>query len=323
MEETAVKPTDSGSLVAQRMNLLPQNFDQLKEFGKMMFEGKMMPPHLKSAEACTLVALQALQWGLNPIPVAQKTFEIKGKLGYEAQLIMAVINTSGVLKTPFEFQWNGAWEKVQGKIEQKTSSKNKDDEGEFKKYYVPAWKSEDEKGLSCTVKAALKRDGVAHSLTIEMTQATIRNSTLWASDPKQQLAYLTVKRWAALHCPEVILGFVSEDDVVERGEPINGGEVTPEPVQKPALFPLGDDLPEEETPETPKESESVLTEIIMSEEDKKALWVLAKENGAKTKDDVISFAMTALGYPAGAEFKLEEMTAAQFAEVKKFYQEQG
>lgn len=323
MEEAGIKPSDSGSLVAQRMNLLPQNMEQLFAFGEMMSKSGILPSHLKTKEACIAVTLQSLQWGLSPFAVAQKTFVISGKLGYEAQLIMAVINVSGALKDPFEFKWDGDWSRVQGNVLQKTSQTKKDDNGEPKKYFVPGWKPEDEKGLSCTVTASTKRDGARHSLTIEMTQATIRNSTLWASDPKQQLAYLTVKRWAALHAPEVILGFASEDDVAEKGQPIDGGEVIPEPVQKPTLLPLGEDLPEEEEFETPKEPESVHYEPMMTEEDKKALWVLAKEHSAKTKDDVVSFAMTALGYPAGAEFKLEEMTAAQFTEVKKFYQEQG
>ncbi len=32
--------------------------------------------------------------------------------------------------------------------------------------------------------------------------------TLWASDPRQQLAYLAVKRWARLYCPDVIPGSI-------------------------------------------------------------------------------------------------------------------
>ena len=287
-----------------------------------MSKSGCVPQHLANKDACSAVALQALQWGLNPFAVAQKTYMItKGKLSYEAQLIMAVINVSGALKSAIKFQWTGDWSKVQGKVTQKESTRT-DDNGEKKKYYIPAWKSEDEKGLSCTVTASLKKDGEEHSLTVELTQATIRNSTLWASDPRQQLAYLTVKRWASLYCPEVILGFVTDEDVYEERQSVDGGEVIPEPVQKPMLDPIGEDI-EDNTPETPKEPELAETELLMSEEDKKALRVLAKEKGAKSKDDVVSFAMTALGYPAGADFKLEEMTAAQFGEVKAFYQEQG
>ena len=41
----------------------------------------------------------------------------------------------------------------------------------------------------------------------------IRNSPLWKSAPKQQLAYLAVKYWARLYCPEVILGVYSTDEL--------------------------------------------------------------------------------------------------------------
>lgn len=37
-------------------------------------------------------------------------------------------------------------------------------------------------------------------------------------DPKQQLAYLAVKRWARLYCPDVILGVYSPDELMEREE---------------------------------------------------------------------------------------------------------
>ena len=51
-----------------------------------------------------------------------------------------------------------------------------------------------------------------------LSQAQVRNSTLWASDPRQQLAYLAVKRWARLYCPDVILGVYTADEIDEREE---------------------------------------------------------------------------------------------------------
>lgn len=49
-----------------------------------------------------------------------------------------------------------------------------------------------------------------------LAQARTRNSTLWADDPRQQLAYLAVKRWARLYCPEVILGVYTIDELERR-----------------------------------------------------------------------------------------------------------
>ncbi len=36
--------------------------------------------------------------------------------------------------------------------------------------------------------------------------------------PRQQLAYLAVKRWARLYCPDVILGVYTADEIDEREE---------------------------------------------------------------------------------------------------------
>jgi hypothetical protein len=37
--------------------------------------------------------MQAAQWGMNPFAVAQKTHVVNGTLGYEAQLVNAVVSS--------------------------------------------------------------------------------------------------------------------------------------------------------------------------------------------------------------------------------------
>lgn len=65
------------------------------------------------------------------------------------------------------------------------------------------------------------------SAALRATPGT-RNSPLWVSNPKQQIAYLGVKYWARLYCPEVILGVYSPDEVEQREE----REINPAPVQR-------------------------------------------------------------------------------------------
>ena len=311
-ETTAIAKTDGHSAIS---NLMPQNFSEVLRFGEMLSKSKLVPEHLQGKpDDCGLVVIQAVRWGMDPLAVAQKTHLVSGTVGYEAQLVNSVISASRVTKERIQYDFYGDWSKVIGNTAEK--------EGKYGKYRVLASTPKDELGCGVKVWATLKGEEKPRVLDLLLTQALTRNSTLWASDPKQQLAYLAVKKWARLHIPEVMLGVYTVDELEDR-QPVDGGEVVPEPVQKPMLAPIGEDLSESDTPGTPKEPESVPAEPIMSEEDKKALWVIAKENGAKTKDDVISFSMTALGYPAGADFRLDEMTAAQFEEVKKFYQEQG
>ena len=47
---------------------------------------------------------------------------------------------------------------------------------------------------------------------------SVRNSPLWVSDPRQQLAYLAIKRWSRLYTPDVILGVYTPDEIIEREE---------------------------------------------------------------------------------------------------------
>ena len=62
-----------------------------------------------------------------------------------------------------------------------------------------------------------------------LAQASTRNSTLWAEDPRQQLAYLATKRWARLYTPDVLLGVYTPDELREAGErDMGAAEVVPD-----------------------------------------------------------------------------------------------
>lgn len=61
------------------------------------------------------------------------------------------------VKGRLNFEWFGAWENVIGKMREVTSRTKKDeDTGEFKKYRVPGWSFDDEKGLGIKVWATFK-----------------------------------------------------------------------------------------------------------------------------------------------------------------------
>lgn len=61
-------------------------------------------PRRKPAD-CMAVAMQAAQWGMNPFAVAQKTHVVNGTLGYEAQLVNAVISTMSPTKDRINYEW--------------------------------------------------------------------------------------------------------------------------------------------------------------------------------------------------------------------------
>lgn len=199
--------------------------ERLERIAELMASGKTtVPQHLRGSKGdCFAITLQSMQWGMNPFAVAQKTHLVNGTLGYEAQLVAAVINNSGLVKDRFQFEWYGPWEKVIGKF-----SIHKGEKGEYRK---PAWTMADEEGCGVRVWAALKGEVNPRTLELLLAQARTRNSTLWADDPKQQLAYLAQKRWARLFAPDVILGVYTADELDTKPIEVHMGpavEVVPQ-----------------------------------------------------------------------------------------------
>ncbi|MDM4971565.1 RecT family recombinase [Escherichia coli] len=170
----------------------PEGMNQLVRFAELMSQSKAtVPKHLEGKPAdCLAVTMQAAQWGMNPFAVAQKTHVVNGTLGYEAQLVNAVVSSSSLLATRLNYRWSGDWSNVNGKTDKSPN-------------------------LTVTVSAVLKGEAEPRELTISMAQAGVRNSPLWEQDPRQQLAYLCTKRWARLHAPDVLLGVYTPDELQE------------------------------------------------------------------------------------------------------------
>lgn len=168
-----------------------------------------VPKHLQgNVGDCMAIIMQAAQWQMNPYAVAQKTHMVNNVLGYEAQLVNAVITSRAPVKERLHFEWYGDWSKVNGKDDKSSN-------------------------LGVRVSATLRGENEPRVLDISMAQVgSVRNSPLWSADPRQQIAYLATKRWARLYCPDVILGVYTPDEVIEREEI----DITPQvqPVKKHA-----------------------------------------------------------------------------------------
>jgi hypothetical protein len=245
-----------------------QSFDRVFRIAELMASGvATVPQHLqKNVGDCAAVTIQALQWGMNPYAVAQKTHLINKTLGYEAQLVNAVITSMAPTKDRLNFEWFGNWDPILGNFVERESKSKKDDNGYPVKYRVPGWDISQEKGLGVRVWATLKGESSPRELKLLMTQARTRNSTLWADDPKQQLAYLAIKRWARLYCPDVILGVYTPDEL----EPSPEIELNP-------IDPI--------TPPEPEKKPYYPDEAFNKHFDK---WKTAIQSGSQTHDDWIN-----------------------------------
>lgn len=213
------------------------SMDSIMRLAEFMAKGRAtIPDHFKGSPAdCAAVIMQAIQWRMNPYAVAQKTHIVNGALGYEAQLVNSAIQSSGVTVDRFNYEWFGPWEKIIGKTKVcEAPAKGKYGDKDYKKAYqyrVPDYQMQDEEGLGVRVSATLRGEHTPRVLELLLVQASVRNSPLWATDPKQQLAYLAVKRWSRLYSPDVILGVYSQDEL-EEFSPAGMVDITP--AQHPA-----------------------------------------------------------------------------------------
>lgn len=164
-----------------RSMFMPASMGEAMEIARLMAAGNFVPPHLRRAPGdCLAVVMQASRWGMDPFAVGNKTYFVNDRMAYEAQLVNAVINSSGVLDGRLHPEWEG--------------------EGNE---------------LVCTVTGKLKGDPVPKKRRVAIKTITTRNSPLWKQDPEQQLAYYACRAWVRLHAPEVLLGVYTPDELSE------------------------------------------------------------------------------------------------------------
>ena len=199
-------PTEARSVSTQAMVFDPQTLANMQRMAETMAGARItIPKHLAGSPGdCLAIVMQAAQWQMNPFAVAQKTHIVNGALGYEAQLVSAVVSSSPLLSSRISYEWEGDWTGVNGKADKSDAR-------------------------AVLVSATLRGEVRPRMLRVSMAQVgEVRNSPLWISDPRQQLAYLATKRWARLHAPDVMLGVYTVDELEESRERAMGAaEIIP------------------------------------------------------------------------------------------------
>jgi hypothetical protein len=191
----------------------PQKLQAMQTMAKAMSEAAIaVPAHFRGKPGdCLAVVMQAAQWGMNPFAVAQKTHVVNGALGYEAQLVNAVVATSGAIDSRFHYEYRGEGANVE-----------------------------------CRVGAVIRGESaVTWGEWLSAATVSTKNSPLWKTNPKQQLGYLQIKNWARAYTPGAILGVYSDDelaahpmerDITSEGRVVTEPEATAKPTCPPESF---------------------------------------------------------------------------------------
>lgn len=158
-------------------------FEHLQRIAGILGDSAMTPAHLKGKTEretianCFRVVNQAFRWGFDPFAVADETYVVSGKLGYQGKLVAAVIHTRAGLDGRLKQVYEGQGEK-----------------------------------LSLTISGRFRGESETREVTITLAQAKTQNK-MWVTDPEQKLWYSGVIKWARRHCPEVIMGVLTEEDI--------------------------------------------------------------------------------------------------------------
>lgn len=166
-------------------------FEQMQRAAGLMARSPLVPDHLKgetfevSVANCFLVVNQAIKWKMDPLAVAQATYVLHGKLGYEGKLVAAALQSClGIRLYPY---WTGA----PGTPEYKITLRDKP-EGEKTNREVTGT--------------------VAQWQTREKSGAVNQS---WLKQPDDMLLYRATRQWARRYAPEVILGVLTDDEIEE------------------------------------------------------------------------------------------------------------
>lgn len=202
----AAAPSDFDRLLQREWSprdmLEGDSMDKMWTMAKAMADSRVsVPEHLRgNIGDCMAICTQAMLWNMNPFAVAQKTHIVSGRLGYEAQLVIAVVQNSGAIRGAFRFEHEGD---------------------------------------KCRAGAILRGETeITWGEWLSAASVTTKNSPLWKTNPKQQMSYLQAKNWSRIYCPGAILGVYSTDELEDS--PISASAPaarTPSPAPAPAELP--------------------------------------------------------------------------------------
>jgi hypothetical protein len=192
-----IEPTRMSSLSVMTND---EHMERVTKMAKLMASSKVtVPKHLQNNEGdCAAIVMQSMNWGMDPFIVAQKTHLVGSTLGYEAQLVNAVVTSSKAISSPFSYEY-------------------KDETGTGVNMSV-----------SCRVGAVIRgQTEITWGEWLSSNSVTTKNSPLWKTNVKQQMGYLQVKNWSRLYAPSAILGVYTADELHDM--PVSEKEINARP----------------------------------------------------------------------------------------------
>ncbi len=156
-------------------------FEMSQRVAKAFISSQMIPAHLREVGSMMVINQMSKDLGLPALGIAQNIYMIKGRVGMSGELIISLLNNSGIFDK--RMNWNVENE---GTEDWRVQARNTIDGEEFLGEWMDA--------------EFVKKQG------------WLSNSK-WLEMPIQMAKYRTAKRFASLYASEVVMGISQSEDL--------------------------------------------------------------------------------------------------------------
>lgn len=166
-------------------------FEHLQRIAKLFSESQLVPEHFrKNMPNCFIALHMAVRLRADPFMVMQNIYVLHGKVGMEAKLAIALINTRGPYENGIQFEYSG-----QGMTRA-----------------CKAWGKRKDTGSidTCVVDMVIaKKEGWLD-----------KPGSKWQTIADQMLAYRSASWLGRLYCPECLMGMQTVEELKDVGPDI-------------------------------------------------------------------------------------------------------
>lgn len=192
--------TENQVLQTQGASLLDKDgMKQLFQMASFYSKAAIVPEmYQNSPENCFVACEMATRMNVSPMMVMQNLYIVKGKPSWSGQACVSMINNCGRFTGSLEFIYTG--EKETPTYGCYAQIRRKDDGKLIKGSEITLQMANDEGWLS-------KKDKSGNEMI-----------TKWKTMTEQMLAYRAASFFARLHCPEVLMGLQTADEVRDTSD---------------------------------------------------------------------------------------------------------
>lgn len=163
------------------------NWIMAGQMAQALSKSTIVPKDYQNNQANSMVAIEiANRLRTSPLMVMQNLHVIQGRPSWSAQFLIASVNASG--KYDMELQYE----------------EKQDESG--KPYSCKCW----------TTKEGRRIDGIEVTMDMAKDEGWLgKNGSKWKTMPQVMLRYRAASFFARMNCPELTLGFYSQDEVID------------------------------------------------------------------------------------------------------------